>query len=740
MTRYLLLFSLFVASYSFGQINPSDGCPTAAVLPVNANCITNTYLVNGIYANGALIAPSCGGASGDRDDGWYSFVATSTSISIREVSTDRQHLIQVWTACGGGINLGCSFADINATNALDLTGLTIGVTYYIQLQRRSGTNGNNMNGTICVYTTPNPDVAWPGASLGTLACNSITNVSGNTAGATIDCTISSSGDHIYSFVTTSACDLTIDFCGSSYDTEIHLFNLTNGNCNGGAIGTNDDACGVQSSLTMTCLAAGNYVLIIEGSGDFVGAYSANIVVDDCGCTALANDDACTASSLTVNTSCVATAGTNVGATNSITANPGCANYGGSDVWYKVVVPASGWLYFQTTAGTMTDGGLAIYSGTCGALTLLACDDNSGAGNMSYIENSTLTPGTTIYIRQFENGGNFEGTYNICVYEPDCSANITNDFCEDPGNLFIDAASSFSSSTASIYTADNPNNVDGVFCGTIQNNSWYQFTAIATSHSFPITVVAGCVNGIQAEVYSYNSATACCKGFTSVSNCYNPGNTSLGTVNATGLTIGQQYILMIDGYAGANCDFTMGGWSGTNILPVELVSFAVVGLIDNNQISWETKSEINSDWFVIERSYDGINFVEIGRKKAAGNSTAEINYSFNDFDFNHSLKYYRLKEIDFDGTYEYTQTISIVRDIYDLNVYPNPSNGIVYIIKKDLDRYDVTMTNSLGQLIEIQGTFENGQMTYDLNHLPNGTYFVLLSKNGMVEARHFILSR
>ena len=738
--KYLLPFFVFFVSNSFGQINPSDGCPTGAALPVNATCTNNTYFMNGTYVNGALVAPSCGGATSNRDDGWYSFVATASAISIRETSTDRTHLIQVWTACGGGVNLGCDMEVFNVTCALDLTGLTIGTTYYIQLQRRSGNDGSNMNGTICVYATPNPDTGWPGANLGTLACNSSTNQLGTTAAADVSCTVSSAGDHIYSFTTTSAADVTIDLCGSSYDNEIHLFNLTAGNCNGAPIGTNDDACGVQSSLTMTCLAAGTYVIIIEGSGAANGAYDMNVVINDCGCTALANDDACTATLLPVNTTCVTTAGTNVGATNSTTANPGCANYGGSDVWYKVVVPADGWLFFETTAGTMTDGGLAIYSGSCGDLTLISCDDNSGAGNMSKIENSTLTPGATIYIRQFENGGNFEGTYNICVYEPDCSANITNDFCEDPGNLFINGASSFSSSTAALYTADNPNNIDAIFCGTIQNNSWYQFTATATTHTFPISVVAGCVDGIQAEVYSYNSTTACCKGFASVSNCYNPGNTTLGTVTAVGLTIGEQYILMIDGWAGANCDFTITGWSGTNILPVELVNFTGIGLVDKNQISWKTKSEINSDWFVIESSVDGINFAEVGRKKAAGNSSANLDYSFDDFDFNHSIKYYRLKAIDFDGTYEYSQTISIARDMYDLSVFPNPSNGVVYVSKKDLDNYDVTLTNSLGQILEIPSSIDNGQMAFDLNHLPNGTYFVLLSKNGMIEARRFVLSR
>ncbi len=730
--RFLLLsFIIGFSGLIFAQINPSDACTGVPALPVNNSCTLNTYFINGSYANGALFAPSCGSGN-NRDDGWYSFVATATSITIQETSTDRDHLIQVRTACGGGTAVAgsCSQSAANVTNTVNLTGLSIGVTYYIQVQRRSGNNGDNMNGTICVYETPIPDAPWPGEDLGTLTCTSTTTVGGTTAGANIDCTVSSSGDHIYQFSTTQISALSINLCGSSYDTQIHLFDLGHGDCMSGAMNTNDDACGVQSTINITCLPIGTYVVVIEGSGAATGTYDMDIILSSCGCpTPPSNDEACSATPLTVNTSCIMTADDNIAATSSAVADPGCGNWAGADVWYSVTVPTGGWLTFETSAGTMTDAAMAIYSGACGAPTLIQCDNNSGPGSMPEIERQDLTPGSTVLIRMWENGGNFEGTYNICVHEPDCSTNLTNDFCEDAGILTPSGGSTFASSTAALYTVDNPDNVDGVFCGSIQNNSWYQFVATATSHTFPVTAVVGCSAGIQAQVYDYTGGSgSCCHTFTSVSNCYNPGNTTLGTVTATGLTIGNTYILMIDGYAGANCDFSISGWTATNILPVEVVNFDAKETDEYNLVLWKTKSELNSKWFIIERSSDGINFSEIGKLNAAGNSSLEKNYFYKDYDIFNPKLYYRLKVVDYDGTFEYSDAVMVMRTDVEMSIYPNPTTGIITInfYNQFEGDYTIRYTDAIGRIIVEEIKVSSGNSAYTsevLSNLPAGIYFV-----------------
>lgn len=129
-----------------------------------------------------------------------------------------------------------------------------------------------------------------------------------------------------------------------------------------------------------------------------------------------NDDCANAVLLTVGSNCSFTQYTTLGATGSSgVPNPTCADYQGGDVWFKAVVPANGTLELSCLAGDITDGGMALYTGTCGSLTQVFCDDDgSGSGLMPYINQSGLTPGSTVYIRFWEYGNDIAGTFSICA--------------------------------------------------------------------------------------------------------------------------------------------------------------------------------------------------------------------------------------------------------------------------------------------------------------------------------------
>jgi len=95
--------------------------------------------------------------------------------------------------------------------------------------------------------------------------------------------------------------------------------------------------------------------------------------------------------------------------------PGCAFYSGGDVWFSVLVDSIGEVTIDTETAAVTDSGMALYSGTCGALTLIECDDDgSGNGAMSLITLTNRTPGETIYIRFWEYGNDNQGTFGICA--------------------------------------------------------------------------------------------------------------------------------------------------------------------------------------------------------------------------------------------------------------------------------------------------------------------------------------
>lgn len=144
----------------------------------------------------------------------------------------------------------------------------------------------------------------------------------------------------------------------------------------------------------------------------------------------ANDECSSATALTVGGTFAAqlTNGTNVGATTSSqTAPTTCFGFVGNDVWYSVVVPASGSLTIETgdssTGATGLDTVITIYSGDCNQLTQIDCDDDGAAtGAYSFKSLTGLTPGTTLYIRVYEYSNDNAGGFGISAYDASLSNN------------------------------------------------------------------------------------------------------------------------------------------------------------------------------------------------------------------------------------------------------------------------------------------------------------------------------
>ena len=113
------------------------------------------------------------------------------------------------------------------------------------------------------------------------------------------------------------------------------------------------------------------------------------------------------------------------------------------------------------------------------------------------------------------------------------------------------------------------------------------------------------------------------------------------------------------------------------LPVELVAFNANQVKEEVKLEWQTASEQSNKGFFIERSDDGHLFHSIGFKEGKGDSKEIENYSFEDFDPIKGLGYYRLKQVDFDGAFEYSAIKSVIWEgINDksISAYPNPLKG------------------------------------------------------------------
>lgn len=237
------------------------------------------------------------------------------------------------------------------------------------------------------------------------------------------CAYSEPGDEIvYSFTPATTGNYKFTCTETSGDPDFFLMS----SCD--TSGTNlTGFCFDNGSRNVMLTAGITYYLIVDNYSSSASAgYSVKV---EGPLSSPANDECADAITLTVGTSCSYTEYTNENATHSAgVPEPGCANYLGGDVWFKVTVPASGHLIIDTDEGVITDGGMAIYSGSCGSLTLIECDDDdSPNGLMPKIDISGLTAGSTIYIRVWEYGNNNNGTFSICAYDPPVGpcASVTN---------------------------------------------------------------------------------------------------------------------------------------------------------------------------------------------------------------------------------------------------------------------------------------------------------------------------
>lgn len=158
------------------------------------------------------------------------------------------------------------------------------------------------------------------------------------------------------------------------------------------------------------------------------------------------------------------------------------------------------------------------------------------------------------------------------------------------------------------------------------------------------------------------------------------------------------------------DFSIYSTNATNNpLPVELIDF--IGEVHETgrvNLKWSTALEINSDYFQVERKIGTQDeFAIVGRVESNGNSSSRIDYEFEDRSTSLAPMYYRLKMVDFDGTYEFSKIIVLIPNIYgkELTIYPNPSSGSITLqgldpsYVKEVRFYDLTgrLRKSLGQI-------------------------------------------
>jgi hypothetical protein len=180
------------------------------------------------------------------------------------------------------------------------------------------------------------------------------------------------------------------------------------------------------------------------------------------------------------------------------------------------------------------------------------------------------------------------------------------------------------------------------------------------------------------------------------------------------------------------------------LPVELVSFTATYNSGDVLLKWVTASESNNDFFLIERSDDAMNFEPIGRSISLapnGNSNWEISYRYYDRDISSGIYYYRLKQYDIDGAYDYSNVVTVVvGDNGMFTIHSNPAKDIVeieYYCNGD-DESVIKIVDNAGKLVYIDKLFcikgQNSSVV-DISQYTPGMYMVVLtSSNGTEKAK------
>ncbi|HET8855399.1 MAG TPA: T9SS type A sorting domain-containing protein, partial [Salinimicrobium sp.] len=192
-------------------------------------------------------------------------------------------------------------------------------------------------------------------------------------------------------------------------------------------------------------------------------------------------------------------------------------------------------------------------------------------------------------------------------------------------------------------------------------------------------------------------------------------------------------------------FTFGSTELEGILPVELVSFVGVNKDKENVLTWGTASEKDNSHFEIEKSVDGETFERIGQVNGNGNSYEAITYNFSDHYLTSSQAYYRLKQVDFDGKFEYSKIVLINSASFaqEIQLYPNPVTRSAQFVTIDLEglnlkKADVVIRNTNGHVVSgvnLNDAFGLGKEELDISNLRTGIYLVdITTAHGKVVKR------
>ncbi|MES2140027.1 MAG: BACON domain-containing carbohydrate-binding protein [Bacteroidota bacterium] len=514
---------------------PNDFCDNNFIISLTSSLSCTPQNGSTLGATQTM-AGTCTG-TGD-DDVWYRFVAQSNTHTVKVQGYggfDAVIDIRNAPACTAN-NMQC--VDVNGANGLEtanLTSLVIGATYVVRVYHFDPGNGGGSFDICITHTAPSGppnDICSDAISLSSsLSCSYVTGSTLNaTQSITGTCTGTGDDDVWYSFVA-QATSHTVKVQGAgAFDAVIDI--RSNSSCSGTNIMCVDasGAAGLETANLTSLTIGTTYLVRVFHYGAGAGGGSFQICVTHTPPAGPSNDICSNLISLSSALTCNYTSGSTTGATQSVTGN--CTGSGDDDVWYSFTAVATAHTV-KVQGGTGFDAVIDLRSNSSCAGTNISCTDASGDAGLETANLTGLTVGSTYLVRVYNFGpGAGGGSFQICVTHTVPAAPV-NDLC----SAVISLTSALNCTYTSGSTTGGTQSIPGTCVGNGDDDVWYSFTAVATSHT--VKVQGG--TGFDA-VIDVRAGTSCSGTNLTCSDI--SGSAGLETANLTGLTVGSLYLVRV----------------------------------------------------------------------------------------------------------------------------------------------------------------------------------------------------
>jgi hypothetical protein len=576
------------------------GVTNIAALPYSATGQTTCGMVNNQTSSNTTVCGSSNYYTGE--DVVYVFTPTTTgNITITLTSSGSYTGLMLYDGCPSSAV--CSGGGACVANAQSSTGnktlcanVNAGTTYYLIIDSYAAPSCNPFDisisaptpspaGSICSTA---PVISLPYSATGqTTTCfgNDYTNASIGSCGSFYE----SGEDRVYALTVAGSTCIGVTLSNASTTSiGFQVYNGCPGNVGTTCVGNFGGANPLSGTVVLP--AAGTYYIVVD---TWASPTSANydIAVASLGAGPI-NDLPCSATVLPLN---VNLSGDNNCSSNaSEPAAPVCWTNGTiNTVWYSVVCPASGQLRIRTTLGTLSNTQIALYSGTCGSLTYVACNDNAPSCGTSSYNNSEilatgLTAGSTYFI-VVDGVGNLSGTFDIMAVDgsigfaaaagqdcsspnPVCASTITvgNPGYQAYGNIcdFTGAGTCLTSGERGSAWYNIPISANGNLAFDIVPNDWPGAPSTAgTDYDFAIWKIVGAGSTTCAAIASVGGSTPvrCNYSGLGVTGCFsNVVNTAPGAYPGFNFAYetqipvlaGEVYLLVVSNFSNSTSGFTM----------------------------------------------------------------------------------------------------------------------------------------------------------------------------------------